>query len=284
MSAPIALVTTANGTVGRNVVEHLLALGWAVRAASSRGTGPAQPGVEWVRFDFGDPATHDGALQGVSAIFLNAPPMFPTAVEDTGRVVDAARRLGVAKVVLMTNLFAGADPSSDHFRMEQIVVGSGLRWAVVRPTFFMQNFITQSGGSIRAEGAFYLPSGDGRVGFVDARDIGEVAARAIASDAFDGRYLGLTGPEILSHADVAVLLSQATGRTVTFVDIPAEAFAQALRSWGLSEAAVGFMVFLQDVVVRTNMAAVVTEVVQEVTGHAPRSFASFAADHVEAWR
>ncbi|EFL12950.1 conserved hypothetical protein [Streptomyces sp. C] len=90
-------------------------------------------------------------------------------------------------------------------------------WAVLRPSWFMQNF---TGGhlhalSIRTEGVIRTATGTGRVGFVDAEDIAAVAARALTGVRAPNTDLVLTGPETLGHDDVAAILTEVTGTPVT---------------------------------------------------------------------
>lgn len=279
------LVTTANGQVGRAMLQPLVAAGHRVLAGvHSPATFKPIPGVEPVVFDFADPASIQKTLQGVDGLFLNSPPLFPNAPESVGQVIELARAAGVRHLVLMTNLLAEADPSSDHRRLELRLFEGGVPWTILRPGFFMQNFITQAGASIKAEGAFYFPAGQGVVGYVDAHDIAEVGARVLSETGHEGRIYHITGPALLRMAEVATQLGQALGREIRYVDIPGEAFRGALLGLGLPEAAANFMTFLYDSAVRNNWAARLSGDVEQVLGRPARSFADFAAEHLEALR
>jgi uncharacterized protein YbjT (DUF2867 family) len=284
MSPRLALVTCATGNVGSKVIDHLLATGCNVRAGTRHPEkGQSRPGVEWVLFDYSDPTTMDPAMKGCDCVFLNMPPAYDKTLERLSMAIDRMKANGIGKVTFMTNLFTEANPASEHRKLELYLAGSGLRYTIVRPSFFMQNFLGQHGQTIKSDGAFYLPAGKGRIGFIDTRDIGEVCARSLTDGNLDGQTLLITGPELLDHDDVANILSRTLGRTIRYVDIPVEAYRGGLRSFGMPDHAVDFMVFLFDTAVRNNMAAVLTDEVKRVLGRPPRSFRQFVSDHTSHW-
>ncbi|WP_199752110.1 hypothetical protein [Actinoplanes sp. ATCC 53533] len=87
----------------------------------------------------------------------------------------------------------------------QALPGLFTRWTVLRPSWFMRNFIgcTPHARRIREDGAIRTASGSGRVGFVDADDIAAVAIRAdLVAHLIDGQQ---TAPEDLRSALAAHL-------------------------------------------------------------------------------
>ena len=89
-----------------------------------------------------------------------------------------------------------------HAETERQMEESGLGWTHLRPNSFFQNvhFATES---IRDQGAFFLPLGEGRVSSVDVRDIAAVAVKTLTEPGHMGTALEITGPEALSQAEVA---------------------------------------------------------------------------------
>jgi len=130
------------------------------------------------------------------------------------------------------------------------------------------------------QGLLYGMFGEGRVAFIDARDIAAAAAELLTSPGHQGASYTLTGPEALSAAEVAERLSAATGRQVRSVDLGPDGYRQALAGAGMP----GWLV---DGVVEGNTmlaaghGATVTDEVARLTGRPPRTFAQFAADHRE---
>jgi uncharacterized protein YbjT (DUF2867 family) len=168
-------------------------------------------------------------------------------------------------------------------RAEEHVEASGLPWTFVRPNWFMQNFTTGfAGSSIRAEGVIRLPAADARCAFVDVEDIAAVAAAALTGDEHAGQAYAVTGPEALTHAEVARRISEAAGRTVEYLDVPDAAFRSALATAGTPPAQVEYMATLF-AGVRAGLAARVTGDVEAVLGRPATSFAAFARREAGSW-
>ena len=138
-------------------------------------------------------------------------------------------------------------------------------------------------GSARltAEGTFYAPIGDATVSAVDVRDIAAVAAVALTEAGHEGATYTLTGPEAMTHAQIAAALTAALGRPVRFVDVRPEAFADSIRGllppWQVDG-------LLEDYAhYRRGEAAAVSPAIAEITGAAPRSIEQFARDYAAAF-
>jgi len=217
---PEHLVLGATGKTGRRLVAALTAAGHTVRAAA-RTPGPAAPGVTPVAFDWDDPSTHDAALTGVDGVYV-IPPAFrldhPPLV---AALLERAAGAGVRRAVLLSARGADADPDGPLARAEAALRDSGLAWTVLRPSWFAQNFTE---GAFRpAGGAVVAPAGEGRVPFIDAQDIADVAAAALAGDGHAGEVYELSGPRALTWAGAAAVLGEHAGRPIAYVDAdPAE--------------------------------------------------------------
>jgi uncharacterized protein YbjT (DUF2867 family) len=132
--------------------------------------------------------------------------------------------------------------------------------------------------SIATTGKFFAAAGDAKVSAVDVRDIAAAAAAALAQAGHEGRIYDLTGPEALTHAEIAAHLSHAVGRQISFVDIAPEAMKAALLNAGLPLwQAEGL---LEDYAhYRRDEASIIASGVKEATGSSARSFAVFARDY-----
>lgn len=278
------LVIGATGTVGSALLHELSRRGIPALGATrdpSRQRFPA--GVSAIAFDYAHVAQVRQALVGVDGVFVLAPPGMESQVEGWRSLFSLAREAGVKHLVLMTAKGAGED--TPHGQGEAALKSSGLSWTILRPTFFAQNFATYSGDSIRREGAFYYPAGEGRTAFVDVRDIAAVAAEVLAHpEKHAEKVYELTGPAALSMAEVAQILSEVLGRSVRYVDPGEEGYRKALESHGLSPALAGMFTYLYAVVVKNGWAAGTSQDVAKVLGRAPVGFEQFARDHSSAWK
>jgi len=117
---------------------------------------------------------------------------------------------------------------------------------------------------------------------VDVRDIAAAALAALVEKGHEGQIYNLTGPQALSHGEMAEKLSKALGRRIDFVDVPRESMRETLIK-------VGLRVWQADGLIEDyahysrSEAAEVTTGVQKVTGRPPRSFDDFASDYAQAF-
>lgn len=274
---PIA-VTGATGTVGREVVRVLAEAGAPVRALAPRPEAVSALGVEAVRFDSEDPATY-GALDGLRAVFWLRPP----PVADVRRVMGpsvqytAAHGASGPPVGVVLSVY-GANPLVPHWHRERIVRRAGPT-VVLRPSFLMQNLSGTHAAEIRDRDEVYVPAGGGRTGLVDARDVGEAAARVLLDAAPHlGRTYTLTGSETLTYDDVAATISDVLGRPVVY----ARALRERKRAESVSEDFARTMGRIY-AVARLGLAGRVTDDLEEILGRPPRRFAAFARDVADVW-
>jgi NAD(P)H dehydrogenase (quinone) len=214
-------------------------------------------------------------------------PLVPNKLQLADNAVAAARAAGVRHIVRSSG--AGADPASPislarlQGSIDAKVAGSGLAHTFLRPSGFMQNWVTFAGAQIKA-GKFHAPHGSGAQSLVDARDIADAAAAVLTNpEAHAGQAYTLTGAEALTDEQMLGLISQATGREVRYVDVPEAAALQALQGMGMPAVMVDWFMSLNEVV-KQGWAAGVTGDVQRLTGHAPRRFADFVRENASAWR
>jgi len=270
-----ALVTGATGTVGSAVLRALDDRAATVRAAarSPPGDGPAD---EWVTFDFERPETWGAALSDVDACFLLRPPQL-SRVGPIREFVDAAARVGVAHCVVLSVLGAERNPLLPHRRIERHVEQSGLTWTFLRPSFFTQNLIEVHGDALR-RGEIAVPAGDGETSFVDARDVGSVAAVALTEPGHDGVAYDLAGPAALPYDEVAAVASEVLGYPVEYTNPSLPAFLLRERRRGRP---LGFSVVMAgiDTTAGLGLAGRVTNDVERVLGRPPRDVRTFFEDY-----
>ncbi|WP_030836522.1 NmrA family NAD(P)-binding protein [Streptomyces hygroscopicus] len=207
------LVIGATGTTGSRTAARLTAAGHRVKAASRHAT--PVPGAQPVPFDWYDRATHAAALDGADRVYL----IPPLGDSDPAAVMlpflRRARDTGVHRAVLLSS---SAIPEGGPAVgvVHQALPGLFEQWAVLRPSWFMQNFTGTHAHavSIRDDGVILTATGSGRVGFVDAEDIAAVAAHALTDAHAPNTDLVLTGPEALSYDDIATIITEVTGRPV----------------------------------------------------------------------
>lgn len=281
MTKPV-LVVGATGLVGSAVVDTLVTEGQQVRA-STRDVSkhPEKSGVVPVHLDVSEPGTFDAALDGVDAMFVLAPAGHADSFGFLAPFLD--RALGrVKKVVVMTASGVEHDDNIPLRRIELKIAASGVKHVILRPSWFAQNFHTYWYQPIKQAGVIPVPAADAKTAFIDARDIGAAAARAIVSDAYDGKAFALTGPEALGYAEAASILSEAGCRTIRYTPIDDATFAANL-SGALPPDYIGLLVALFGTV-RQGFASHVDPSLRTLLGRAPRTLQDYARDHAALFR
>lgn len=277
------LVTGATGNIGVELVKKLSKTGQLVRAFVRSGKQTqiiALPGIEFTEGDFGDPKTFTPALDNVDRVFL----LIPSSSEverQQHNFVDAAKQARVRHIVKLSQL--GADTHAPgrfqryHGAVESHILKSGIPFTFLRPNLFMQGLLNFR-STISSQSAFYAPAGNAKVSIVDVRDIAAVAARVLIESGHEGKTYNITGPEALTHAEMADQLSSAVGKPIKYLDVPSEAMRQALLGFGMPEWQADGLVEDYDHY-RRGEAAEVTSTVRDITGNDATRFSQFAKDY-----
>ncbi|GHE03937.1 NmrA family NAD(P)-binding protein [Streptomyces alanosinicus] len=278
-AAGTVLVIGATGTTGGRTAARLTAAGHAVRAASRRAT--PLPGAEAVRFDWYDPATHGAALAGAVRVYLVPPVGDPDPAAVMLPFLRRARAAGVRRAVLLSSS-AVPEGGPGAGAVHQALPALFDEWAVLRPSWFMQNFTGAHvhADSIREDGVILTAAGSGRVGFVDADDIAAVAVRALTDERAHNSDAVLTGPEALRYDDIAAVLTEVTGRPVVHRRLTYEQLRDRLAARMPPEFAA--MLAGMDRAIAEGAEDRTTDTVRQLTGRPPHSFRAVAVRELRA--
>ncbi len=278
------LITGATGRVGGATLKQLSARGVSVRALvrnAEKAALVANPQVETVIGDLGQPQSLDAALDGITAALLVSP-LDPHQVELQGNFIAAAKRAGRAHVVKISGLGTALDSAVRsgrwHAQTEKQLEDSGLPFTHLRPPFFMQN-ILRFAPTIRSSGEFTGSLDQGKVAMIDVADIAAVTATTLTTTAHIGKAYMLTGPEALSYGDVAERLARILGRTVTYKNVPLTVMRDRLVASGMPAWHVDVQVDFSTAL-SAGHASTVTSTVEAVTGRPARTLEQFIQEHL----
>ncbi|MBV8452723.1 MAG: SDR family oxidoreductase [Deltaproteobacteria bacterium] len=278
------LIAGATGSNGSELARLLSSRGIRVRAMvrsrESAKSIAALPGVELVLADFDDQGTVERALDGIEKAFL-VTNSSERAEAQQRAFIETAGRAGLKHIVKLSQ-FAASENSPVRFlryhaAVERAIVEAGITYTFLRPNLFMQGLLAFR-ASIIADGKFFAAAGDATVSVVDVRDNAAAAAAALTEPGHEGRIYDLTGPQVLTHTEMAAYLSAAIGRSITFINVSSDAMREALLRVGLPPWQVDGLV--EDYAhYRRGEASAVTSGVLDATGQPPRTFAAFARDY-----
>ena len=256
------LVIGATGKTGSRVAARLDAAGHPVRHGARRSATP---------FDWEAPETWAPALRGTRAAYVTYFPdlAFPGAVSKLESLCETARDVGLDHLVLLSGR------GEHHARLgEDVVRHSGIDFTLVRAAWFAQNF---SEGYLRdpiLAGVLPMPGGDMPEPIIDVDDIADVAVAALTEEGHEGHLYEVTGPRLMTFADMAGELSLATGREIRHIPIQFDEFRASVAQAGGDFIADIFTAIARETLDGRN--AHTTDGVMRALGRPPRDFADFA--------
>ncbi|KAJ9132018.1 Festuclavine dehydrogenase [Pleurostoma richardsiae] len=280
------LVLGGTGKTGSRITRLLEASSVPFLAASRSGAGD-----NGVKFDWMDRATWDlpfGAASPdapITAVWLIGAPileMAPLARD----FIDLAREKGVRRFVFLSASSVecgGPVHGQVHQYLKELGDAGQIEWAVMRPTWFSENFAETPGHlyTIKAEGKVYSATGDGKVPFVSAEDIAACAVKALTDPEPLNSDLVILGPELLSYADVAAIISSVTGKKVVHENLTQEQLEQRFATFLPPD--YSKMLALMDVAIANGSEDRTNDAVLTFTGQQPKPFRETAELSKAAW-
>jgi uncharacterized protein YbjT (DUF2867 family) len=284
MPSPI-LVIGSLGNVGAEVVRQVLARGEKVRAAGKNVDKiKARFGdtVDAVRFEFTDSSTYPATFSGIKRMFFMRPPQITNIERDMNPSMDTAKRAGVTQVVFLSLIGIEKAKYVPHYKVETYLQKIGLQTTFLRCSFFMQNLNTTHRQEIKERSEIFVPVGKAKTSFIDARDIGKVAAVALTETGHAGKNYDLTGGEALDYWQAAGIMSEVLGRKITYRNPnPLHFLIETIRRGTPLMFAVVMLGLYTST--RFGMAEPITQEVERLTGDKPISFREYVIDYKNSW-
>jgi len=158
---------------------------------------------------------------------------------------------------------------------ERIVQDSGVDWTVVRASWFNQNFSEGAFVEMVQAGQITLPTVDTPEPYVDVDDIADVVVAALTEPGHAGEVYEVTGPRLLTLAEVAAEISRASGRDIAYVPVRHDAFVAGMTASGAPKDVVWLLDYLFSTVL-DGRNAYLTDGVQRAIGRPPKDFSDYA--------
>ncbi|MEK6154063.1 NAD(P)H-binding protein [Flavobacteriaceae bacterium 3-367] len=260
------LVLGGKGKTGRKVAQGLTKLDQIVRIGS-RTESPA--------FDWQQPETWEGALEGMDKVYLCFHPdlAVPGALEAIEGFTKAAKKSGIVKLVLLSG-----KGEREAELCEQVVIHSGIDYTIVRASWFNQNFSESFFLDPILAGHVALPHADAKVPYVDTDDIADVVVAALLDDVHSGQIYELTGPRLLTFEEAVGEIAKATGREIAFTPISLPAYTKMLEGFGVPSDFIWLINYLFSEVLTNPKNSVVTNDIEKVLGRKPKDFSEYTRE------
>ncbi|KAF9482669.1 NAD(P)-binding protein [Pholiota conissans] len=229
------LVTGGRGKTGIALSKLLHEAKLPFVIASRSGQAPAP--YKAVTFDWTDPTTYENPFKAdpnIDRIYVVGPEGVYDALPAVKPFINFARTKGVKRFVLLSasQLEAGTPFLGT---VHQYLIDIGVEYAVLRPTWFQQNFGASFLGAIRDSNQTFSATGEGRIPFVSTEDIAQIALEALTAEPSLNKDILVFGPELFSHDEVAKLFSSILGREITHMKISIEALEKIFAGFGVSQ-------------------------------------------------
>jgi uncharacterized protein YbjT (DUF2867 family) len=258
------LVIGSTGKTGKRVADQLDNRGIPVRHGSRTADIP---------FDWEDQQTWAPALAGVAKVYITYYP--DLAVPGSGDAIRALTKIAADAGVRHVVLLSGRNEAEAE-RAEEIVMGCGLPWTIVRCAFFAQNFDEGAWLDEVLAGTVTLPVDDVMEPFVDVDDIADVVVAALTDDCHVGQLYELTGPRLLSFRDAVAEIGEAAGRDIAFLSVPIDDYTAMLTQLGLPQDFVWLLNHLFTEVLGSKEQ--LADGVQRVLGREPKDFRTYSRE------
>lgn len=270
-------VTGATGYLGGLVARDLAEKGLPLRLLGrSPERAPRLPGAQFLRASFGDVDAVVSALTGIDTVLMVSAAESADRLDQHLTFVRAAAAAGVRHVVYTS--FEGAGPDATftlartHGATEEAIRRSGMAWTFLRDNFYL-DFVPH----LAVDGVIAGPGGDGQAAFVARADVAAVASAVLLDpSAHAGQIYRLTGPESLSLADCARILTE-HGRPSRYHNETVEEAYASRATYGAPDWQLDAWVSTYTAIAVGELAEV-TDDVRRVTNRSPRSLAQVLDD------
>ena len=274
------LIIGGTGQVGQLLVKQLQEVHARFRVLAHNAASQEKlekQGIATVVGDYTQPQQLAPLFADIERVFLLTPSSpVQTQLEQT--IIDVAKTAGVTSIVKLSVLAAESDPALPllrwHAESEAYLKASGLEYTILRPNSMMQNFARIDRATIVGQSAMYATSGQGKISFINASDLAEVAVQALTTDRLLGKTYELTGAEALSYPEVAAKFTQLLGKPIEYVNLPNESWRGAMTTAGVPDWYADGLIGLYDFY-RRGKGAVITESLAQLLGRQPTTLDSY---------
>ena len=299
------VITGASGNYGRGLTDLLIEAGRAadlilITRSPDKLADRAGQGCTVRYGDFDKPETLAAAVQGAEKMLLISGTRVGARVVQHKAAIDAAAAAGV-KHIAYTSFIGIDDPANpaevrhDHIETERLIRASGMAWTMLRDAHYADSMIVMAGPGVMQSGQWVSNSGEGLEAMVWRDDCVASAAAVLLGEGHEGKIYNSTGPELQTFREVAAIMAEVTGRSVTYVATTDDEQYAMFDAMGIprrpvDDQSVGGIPWNSDDMVsfgraiREGFLQLCTDDVERLTGRPARSVRALIEAHAEMLR
>lgn len=241
------LITGATGHLGKTTIDFLLQQGVnadqivALARDINKVASIIEKGIEVRIGDFDNKASLEKATEGIDKVLLVSG-LDQHRLQQHKNVVDASKKNSVKHIVYtgvsMRDRNAFLNPTmADHFETEDYIKENGIAYTFLRNSLYSDAMPLFAGEKVIDTGIF-IPAGEGKVPFVFRKDLAEANANVLAQSGHENKTYNLTGGDLYSFSDITKILSDLSGKTVSYTSPDEKTFSDTLKEAGVSDAVI----------------------------------------------
>jgi len=274
------LITGATGNIGKEIVPFLDSRQNKI-IAGVRNPSTVNPAfksyksIEFHEFDIERPETFPKAFKGIDTIFLLRPPQISNVKKYFYPLVREIKDSGIREIVFLS--VQGADKSRviPHYKIEKLILEEDLDYIFLRPSYFMQNLSTTLYQEIKNNNRIFIPAGNAKFNWIDAKDIGKLAARVLMEfKSFKNSVFDITGQENLSFKEVVKRINTRLSTDLQYISPAPLPFFLYEKRKGSSTAYILVQIMLH-YLPRFSKVPVISDSFKDITGDLPNSIEDF---------
>lgn len=274
------LVTGSSGQMGTVVIETLLKKMSAqqihvITRKEDKYLELQANGLQAYIGDYENIASLEKAMEGVDTVLLISSGDQGDRMQEHRNVVDTAKKMGVTSIAYTSRSLKDRATLTntlmeEHFATEDYIKQSGLKYIIFQNALYMEVLPYFVGKTIFEGGSFSQVAGNGKVAFTLRKDLSEAMANVLLNETFNNQVYRFTANQIHTLYDVAKILSELSGKQITYhpVDIPV--YKALMQKQGLPEVVVNKIInFNMDI--KNNQESIVTNDLEIHLGRKPTS-------------
>ena len=275
------LVLGATGNIGSHIVTLLQNKNANFKAATHQNTSPS---MKTVKIDFNDVFTLLDAMKDIDTLFLPLP-AHPKMEIWNKNIIEAAKFSNIKHIVRSSA--AVAYQADYQFmkslrRCDDLLIESGIDYTLTLPQFFMQNFSTALLEDYKSS-TLYLPAGEGKIGWVDVRDVAAVNVEILLNPhRYNKQKILISGVEALSYAEAVEQMNTVLNLQTRYVAIPRKSAFESMQTQGLDPFFIGVMMDLNDAIA-DGCTYECSNSIKTITGKNPITLKEFTQEHSDLW-